>query len=108
MKLTYKANPDNPALVDFYADGELVENLQCLKGVRVTPMGIEATGRIVIKKGVPETPQKRNIKESVTPQEGPHEDNATEGTDLHTSDRGESHTPKKRASKNQVSEAQQN
>lgn len=107
MRLTYKPNPSNPALVDFYAGGELAENMQCLKGVRVTPAGIEATARIVITKEVPRAPLEQRTKGPLAPQEETRdEDNATERASVHTNDRGESHTAKKRASKNQVSETQ--
>jgi hypothetical protein len=46
-----KQNPDNPALVDFYVDGQRVENMYCQVGVRSGGKLVEATARVVAPLG---------------------------------------------------------
>lgn len=75
MKKIYATrNPKDPSLVDFYVDGERIENMYCQPGVRSGGNQIEATARVV---AVPGT----GIKEGAS-----HENNsaAEEGIHLQT------------------------
>jgi hypothetical protein len=51
MKVYAQKNADDPTIVDFYANGEKIENMYCLKGVHVSTDGFEATARVVAPKG---------------------------------------------------------
>ncbi len=52
MKTIYATrNPKDPSLVDFYVDGEKIENMFCQPGVRSGGHQIEATARVVAIKG---------------------------------------------------------
>ncbi len=49
-RIDAKVNKDNPSLVDFFIDGEKIENMVCLPPVRVGKGTIETTARIVVTK----------------------------------------------------------
>lgn len=49
-KLKARAKPGEPGLLEFTVDGEVIENVRCLPGVRNGKQTIEATAKIVIQK----------------------------------------------------------
>ena len=82
-----KQSWDNPALLDFYVDGEKIANMHCLPGSRVSAKQIEATARVVIDKSQNQTDKKEDSSE----------DSTTVKEDLHTEDKQKPGSTKERS-----------
>lgn len=91
-RIDAKANKDNPSLVDFYVDGEKVENMFCLPPVRVGKEAIETTARVVVLK-------KKEVSD---------ENNSSTETRVHLQDQREQESPSDGTSEDDLPTAKRN